>query len=68
MSFNFARFKEPSTWAGIAVLAQVGASVAGVHGDVATAVTQVGAAVAAVLAVVKPEAAPAVGAATDGSK
>jgi hypothetical protein len=53
---DFARFKEPSTWAGIAVLAQVAAQTAGVHGDVATAVTSIGTAVAAVLAVVKPEA------------
>lgn len=50
-----ARFKEPSTWAGIAVLAQLGAQAAGVHGDVGGAVTQIGVAVAAVVAVVRSE-------------
>lgn len=55
MQAILARFKEPSTWAGIAVLAQVVAATFGVHGDVGGAVTQVGAAVAAVLAVVKSE-------------
>lgn len=55
MAFSLDRFKEPSTWAGIAVLAQVGAQVAGLHGDVGTAVTSVGTAVAAVLAVVRAE-------------
>lgn len=50
-----ARFKEPSTWAGLAVLAQLAASVFGIHGDVSGAVTQIGTAVAAVVAVVAAE-------------
>jgi hypothetical protein len=50
-----ARFKEPSTWAGVAVLAQLAAQVFDIHGDVAGAVTKVCAAVAAVAAVVRAE-------------
>jgi hypothetical protein len=49
------RFKEPSTWAGIAVLAQILAPQLGLHGDVSGAVTQIGAAAAAVAAVIRAE-------------
>jgi hypothetical protein len=49
------RFKEPSTWAGIAVLAQLVAPQLGLHGDVGGAATQIGAAIAAVAAVVRAE-------------
>lgn len=59
MAISLDRFKEPSTWAGLAVLAQIIAPAVGLHGDVGTAVTSVGAAAAAVLAVVKAEQAPA---------
>jgi hypothetical protein len=50
-----ARFKEPSTWAGLAVLAQLAAPSLGLHGDVGGAATQIGAAIAAVAAVVRAE-------------
>jgi hypothetical protein len=49
------RFKEPSTWAGLAVLAQLVAPQLGIHGDVGGAATQIGAAIAAVAAVVRAE-------------
>jgi hypothetical protein len=50
-----ARLKEPSTWAGLAVLAQLAAPKLGLHGDVGGAVTQIGTAAAAVIAVIRAE-------------
>jgi hypothetical protein len=56
MNMTFlSRLKEPSSWAGIAVLAQLAASTLDLHGDVGGATTQVLSAVAAVAAVVRAE-------------